>query len=70
MFVNVRFQLKMVVLACRCACMEFTSVEDAIEALKTVNKAENEARSVTQCHTVFSQIKKMEGERWSSSSYF
>ncbi|XP_056615409.1 nucleolin-like isoform X2 [Triplophysa dalaica] len=48
-----------------CAFMEFTSVEDAIEALKTVNKAEIEARSVTQCHTVFSQSKKMEGERWS-----
>ncbi|XP_057182411.1 nucleolin isoform X2 [Triplophysa rosa] len=52
------------------AFMEFTSVEDAIEALKTVNKAEIEGQSVTRCHTVFSQSKKMEekveGERWSS----
>ncbi|KAA0712483.1 Nucleolin Protein C23 [Triplophysa tibetana] len=53
-----------------CAFMEFTSVEDAIDALKTVNNAEIEGRSLTQFHKVFSQSEKkaakLQEKKWTT----
>lgn len=65
-----KFQLKVVVFVFRCAFMEFTNVEDAIEVLKNVNKTEVEGKSIAQCHKESSQSKKKmmeEGEKWTSS---